>query len=181
MPLTVTPNEETVITALRAFLADVVPADFEIVQAQGNKVPEPRSPNFILTTMLRRSRLATNVSVDGGLVDDFPTESLVFQPTQFDYQIDVHGDLGGDAAQIITTTMRDPYATTFFELNSPEVSPLYANDPRQMPFTNGEQQYENRWVVEISLQVDPSISYPQQYANTLTIVPVSVEADFPPQ
>lgn len=175
MPLTVTPNEEAVVTALRAFLLDVIPSGFEVIQAQGNRVPEPRSPNFVLTTPGTRTRLSTNKST----LDTFGQEEAVIQATQFDYQLDVHGDLSGDAVQAVTTMMRDPYGADFFAKNSPGISPLYAKDPKQLPFINAEQQYENRWVVEVCLQADPEIVFPQQSATTLTVVTKSVEAEFP--
>lgn len=180
MPLTVAPNEDTVITALRGFLVAVLPTEFEIVQGQDNRVPEPLSPNFVLTTPLKRTRLATNIDEFDKSVIEFPTTTTVTQKTQFDYQLDIHGELGADAVQIVTTMVRDEWAVDFFDANSPGVSPLYASDPRQLPFSgNGEQQYENRWIVEVSLQVDPKVIFPQQYADTLTVIPKSVEVEFP--
>jgi hypothetical protein len=180
MPLTVAPTEDTVVTALRGFLVAVMPSEFEVVQAQDNRVPEPTSPNYVLMTPVHRTRLATNIDEFDKSVIQFPTTTTVTQKTQFDYQLDVHGPLGGDGVQIVTTMVKDEWAVDFFSTNSPGISPLYASDPRQLPFAgNGEQQYEDRWIVEISLQVDPKVIFPQQYADTLTIVPKSVEVEFP--
>jgi len=178
MPLTVTPSEDDVVTALRAYLLDLVPVGLEVVQAQDNRVPEPKGPDFILMTPIRRMRLATNVTEH----DTFDQISAATQATQFDYQIDIHGPDGGNLCQIITTMTRGEYATEWFEKNHPGVSPLYANDPKQMPFSsNGESQYEERWIVEISLQANPVVAFPQQSATELAIGIKSVEAEFPAQ
>ena len=101
------------------------------------------------------------------------------QKAQVAIQLDVHGPNSTDFALAISTAFRDAYATELFAALNPLISPLYADDPRQLPFVNSEQQYEDRWVIEDQLQVDYSVSVSQQYADTLTIVPVSVEATFP--
>jgi hypothetical protein len=91
----------------------------------------------------------------------------VLQPVQVTVQIDIHGPASPDNAQIITTLLRDEYATDLFASSGFDVTPLYANDPRQMPFTNGEQQVENRWVVDAVLQCNPILTVPQQFADEL--------------
>ena len=44
--------------------------------------------------------------------------------------------------------------TELFEAAGAVATPLYTEDPRQMPFINGEQQYESRWVVSAVLELD---------------------------
>jgi hypothetical protein len=46
---------------------------------------------------------------------------------------------------------------------------LYCSDGHQMPLTTGEQQYETRWTLTASLQYNPTVSIPQQSANTLAV------------
>ena len=105
--------------------------------------------------------------------------AFFLQKTQFNMQIDVHGPNGGDNAQIITTMMRDDYAVQQFATSGLAITPLYADDPRQIPFINAEQQYENRWVVEAMLQVDPVITVPQQFADQLNVTLINVAATYP--
>lgn len=105
---------------------------------------------------------------------------LVMQATQFAVQMDVHGPASADNAQVISTLMRDAYAVEQFAGQPSEVVPLYADDPKQGPFVNAEQQYENRWIVEAMLQVNPVVSVPQQFADSVTVEVISVEAAYPP-
>jgi hypothetical protein len=101
------------------------------------------------------------------------------QDTEVLMQLDVHGPNSADNAQVISMLMRDPYGVTFFEGLDLGVTPLHADDPKQVPFVNDQNQFENRWIVEARLQVNPVVSVPQQYADSATVTPISVTARFP--
>jgi len=100
----------------------------------------------------------------------------VLQPTQVSVQLDVHGPNSGDNAQIITSLFFDPYATDAFQLSGYDVAPLYADDPKQIPFINAENQYEDRWVVTAYMQANPTITLPQQFADELETTVTEVQA-----
>lgn len=95
---------------------------------------------------------------------------LLQQATQVEYQIDVHGPNSPDNAQTISTMFRDEYATNWWLAAGVTTSaPLYADDPRQMPFTNENQQVENRWVITARLEADQTIVVPMQFAQALSV------------
>lgn len=175
MTITLAPNQSAIFTAMRAFLVGILPSDVEVIQAQVNRVPEPAGSDFVVMTAIRRTRLSTNEddSSDGS-ADLLSVEHSI----DFVVQLDVHGPDSGDNAQIISTLLRDEYGVTAFEGTG--VTPLYTEDPRQLPFQNAEQQYEDRWVVEASLQVNEVVTVPQQYADALDVVLISVDATYPP-
>jgi hypothetical protein len=101
------------------------------------------------------------------------------QPTNVIIQLDVHGPQSANNAQIISTMFRDGYAVDFFAAANPEVSPLLADDPRQLPFVNDQKQVENRWVIEAQIEANITIVAPQDYANVVTAELVNVEAEYP--
>jgi hypothetical protein len=103
-------------------------------------------------------------------------QAIVMQPTEVVVQIDVHGPASAENAQTISTLFRDPFAVEHLEGTG--LSPLYADDPRQMPFNTAAVQYEDRWIVEAHLQVDPTVAVSQEFASSLTIDLYNV--DFPP-
>lgn len=103
----------------------------------------------------------------------------IMQPTQVTVQLDVHGPNSGDNAQTISTLMRDPVGVDLFAASGIDIAPLYADDPKQMPFVNGEQQWEWRWIVDAVLQVNASLNVPQQFAESVSISTHNVEVDFP--
>ena len=95
--------------------------------------------------------------------------SNVEQDTQYTVQLDIHGPSSADNAQIISTLFRDQYATSQFALSGLEMAPFYADDPKQIPFINGEQQYEDRWVIDAVMQINPVVSVPLQFASQLEV------------
>lgn len=100
-------------------------------------------------------------------------------------QLDFHSKaprIAGDAAVTFSTLFRDAYAVESFEAQSPAtgVVPLYCEDPKLVTFTQDQQQYEERWVVETLLQANVVVSVPQQFAAGATVDLVSVDAEYPP-
>jgi hypothetical protein len=170
------PTQSDIQTALRAFLIAILPTTVEVIQGEDNKVPEPQGPDFVSMTVLRRPRLGTNVDTLSSTGDQQSTK----QPTMVVVQLDVHSNdilTASDNAQIISTLFRDEFATTFFA-DYPGITPLYADDPRQIPFINAESQYEPRYVVEAVLQADQVVTTAAQSADTVTVGLYNV--DFPP-
>jgi hypothetical protein len=115
---------------------------------------------------------------------------------EVDVQVDVHGPNSHDNATIFTTMFRDQYAISFFQaygtappgfpagttgpfqlnaFNYSAVGPLHADDPRQVPFFNAEQQWENRWIITARLQANQIVSVPQQFAGQVQIVDYMVD------
>lgn len=101
------------------------------------------------------------------------------QSTEVIYQIDVHGPNSGDNVQVISTLFRSTFATTYCAKNSPIIAPLYADNPRQVPFTVAAVQYDERWIVEAHMQIVPVISVPQEFAGQATVDIVDVLVTYP--
>ena len=97
------------------------------------------------------------------------------------FQCDVHGLNSADNAQVISTLFRDSYAVDQFAGSGfGDITPLHADDPRQVPFINDQQQWENRWVVEALVQANQVVTLPQQFAGAVTVTLLSVDATYPP-
>lgn len=230
------PSQSDAQTALRNFLLAILP-DIEVVAGQANRVPQPKSPNFVVTTPLLRLRFSTNVDSfadvsfmgsiagtvlnvtsvsfgeigvgqplfgasvtagtkivsfgtgDGGVgtyvIDKSQTVApqamasgteTILQPVALTVQCDFHSadlNTSGDMVQTFTTLFRDPYGVDFMEPLG--VVPLYTSEPRQVPFINGEQQVESRWVVDAVMQVNELVTnLPHQFADELEIDVVDV-------
>lgn len=110
----------------------------------------------------------------------------ILQPTKVTIQLDVHSaDVGtaADMAQTISTMFRDDYATLWFARNGyarQGIAPLYADDPKQIPFINAEQQYETRYVVEAVLQVNQVVTPSQQFADDAVVNTIEVDTTYAP-
>lgn len=103
----------------------------------------------------------------------------VLQPVKITVQLDVHGPSSADNAQIITTLFRDEFGVQAFQASGFDVSPLYADEAHQMPFVNGEQQVEERWVVDLVMQCNPVLTVPQQFADELESELIDVLVQYP--
>jgi hypothetical protein len=97
------------------------------------------------------------------------------QSTDFVVQLDVHGPNSGDNAQRISALWYDQYTVTGFNNLGAAVCPLYADEPKQMPFVNAEEQFEERWVVDLHMQINPIVAAPQQFADQLNANTVLVD------
>lgn len=104
----------------------------------------------------------------------------ITQEVEITIQLDVHGPASAENAQAITTLLRDGYAVDAFLALGADVMTLHADDPKQVPFINGEQAYETRWVIEAKLQANQVLSIPQQFAGALAVGIVDVDAVYPP-
>lgn len=105
------------------------------------------------------------------------------QSTEVVVQLDAHGPISADVAQTITTLMRSPWGVDKFEELNPGcgVALLYADDPKQLPFSNDQQQQESRWMVEAHLQVKPTITVSQQFAAAAVVGLAEVDERYPAQ
>jgi hypothetical protein len=179
MPVILTNTETQAITVLRSFLLGVLPVNVEVIRAEVNRVPEPKNPDFAILTPSSRTRLSTNVTTYN---DGWPGAQTraTKQPTQVTIQIDVHGPASADNAQIISTLLRDDYACQVFRSSGYDIAPLYASDPMQSPFFNGENQVEWRWAIDAVLQVNTIVTTPQEFAASVEISVIDVDATCSP-
>ncbi len=176
MTFTVSITEDQIFSVLGQFLQSVVPSTCAVVRGQVNRVPEPQGTDFVVMWPTLRERLSTNVDT----YDDQSQNKNLMQPTKITVQCDVHGPCSADNAQIISTMFRDAYATDFFTsvFGSVDLQPLYSDDPRQTPFMNAEQQYEERWIVQMVMQANPVVVIPQQSALTVNVEIISVDQTY---
>jgi hypothetical protein len=182
--VTLSQYESQAFTLLRALMLAVLPGRTEVVRGQINRIPEPNSPNFVLMVPLLRERLETTITnfADNGT----GITRTDLQPTRLTVQLDFHGPSAGDNAQIFTTLFRSDFAVNFFAQDTAlpgapvDVTPLDHSDPRQVPFINGEDQYEERWSVDAVMQVNPIVTTIIQSATAIAVGIIEVDATYPP-
>lgn len=163
---------------LRAFLLSILPAGVEVIIAQENRVPEPTSDNFVLLTLLDRSRLGTNTTAWDQSMGGNPTTITDAEAVSIGMQLDFHGADSTDNAQVFAVLFRSAYACDYMAATG--VSPDYCTDGQQMPFINGENAWEDRWVLNAVMDCVIAVEAPQQFANTLQITLIDVDAVYPP-
>lgn len=175
-PAVVTPIQDDIYTAVKAFLLAILPLDNDhVVKGVGNRAATPSGP-FVVMTAILNHRLRTNQDTWDETTND-PVEITSEQGVQLTMQIDVYGPDSFDWASIITTLWRDDYGC---QALAPNCQPLYTDDPRQVQLVDGEQQYEQRWLITAQLQYNPIVSTPQDFAATLSADLINVDVEYPP-
>ena len=178
---TLTVTEENMLTALRGFLIAVTAAQTEVVVGQDNLVAEPLKGDFIVMTPIMAEQLETTVNTyfDGYSIN-VPGQLSILHPEKVTVQLDIHGPNSFNNKTAIVTLFRSEFGINTFHASGFDVTPLYTNDARQIPFLNGEQQTEKRWIVEAVLQSNPVVQVGQDFATTLKIGLINVDEAYPP-
>ncbi len=160
MSATLLTSQSDVFTALVGFLQGIYP-QASIVRALDNQVPMPRE-NVIVLTPLSVTRLSTNVTTydaDTGLL-------TLKMPSEYLIQVDCYGASAQDTAVTLAVLWRDALTVDQFPDG---ITPLYAEDARQIQFENDQRQYEERWKVEIRLQYNAQVTLPYEAATHLDV------------
>lgn len=147
---------DNVIDALGTFI-ELFSGPGTTIRGEVNRVPTPPDP-FVILTELMSSDLEFPVTT----YQPSAGTATIQGPTRISVQADFFGDQGGDFCKAVKQAIKSGWGFDQFPAN---ISPLYSDEGRQMPFTSGEQQYERRWTLMIALQYDPTVTVPQQFAN----------------
>lgn len=165
MSATLSLTDKQTFTALVNFLENILPTQdvngnllIDIVRGQDNKVSEPVTDNFVEMLFLHKERLSTNVVSYTEQVGDTTSTRHDLTPIKYAIRLDIHGSNGADNTQIIMSMFRSDHAASVFKGVGYDVTPLWCQDAKQVPFLNGEQQVEQRWILEIYLQCNPVLS-----------------------
>ena len=173
-------TESQTLQALGTFLVAVLPTGTDIVAGQDNRVASPQSANYAVMTPIMHTRLATNQTTYTDGYPSNPQTRAESQATNVTIQVDTFGPLSADNAQLIQTLFRSGWGVDQFATYGFPVTPLYTSEPRQMRFTDESAQVQQRWTIDCSLQVNPIVTVPQDFADHLAVGVVSVEAAYPP-
>lgn len=171
-----TTSEAALFTVLSAWLMSVTGLDQQhVVQGLGNGVPPPAGP-FVCMTGISQKVLS---SYELAYAPGNNSETISYTVDHV-VQLDVYGPLAADMALAISFSFNSEPAATYFEAFAAAnggftLDPLYADDPVSMPLTNGEQQYEKRYVIKCHTQLDTSLALAMQFMATAKVIPVNVE------
>jgi len=147
---------DQVIDALAAFLAPFMPGA-QIVRAQVNRVALPSNPCAVLTELLQ-----VDLSVPATEYQPTDDTATIYGPSRIDVQIDFYGAQAGEFCKTVKTAFRSHWGFAHFPAN---IKPLYTSDGVQSPLLTGEQQYESRWTLTASMQYNPTVTVPQEFAD----------------
>lgn len=169
MTYSISITEDDVCAALRTWLIAAIGC--EVVRGLSNRVPMPLG-GFIVMTPGTQQRLSTNIVE--GFPADLPIDESqgVTQHVMQGIQLDLYGANAGDWAGIISTLWRD--TTTCDALEN--IQPLHNSEPLQMSLVDGEQQYEERWIIKVYLQYNATVTLNQSFFKGVSVELIDVDA-----
>lgn len=159
-PYTASITVDDVINALITFLTPFMQGG-AVARAQTNRVPLPSNPCAVVTEVLM-----VDLSVPATQYQPEADTATIYGPARIDIQIDFYGLEAGEFCKVVKTAFRSEWGFNQF---IPGIRPLYTDDGRQTPLLTGEEQYETRWTLTASLQYNPTVTVPQQFADVLEI------------
>ena len=157
---------DNVIDALADFLQPFVDGA-DIVRAQVNRVPMPSLPCVVLTELFH-----VDLRVPSQDYDTLNAEADLSASNRLDVQVDFYGDSAGDYCRSVETAFRTMWSFDKFPAG---IKPLYTSDGIQSPLVSGEQQYVSRWTLTVSMQYNPVVSVPQQFADALSATTIAAD------
>lgn len=88
--------------------------------------------------------------------------TTITRGTTYSYQVDCYGPAGPDWANIIAIAWRSMWSC---DNNAQPLifTPLYADEPQQLNIVNGELTYEQRFMLKLYLQVNQTVTLPQDF------------------
>lgn len=181
MAYTVSQTQSQILTVLKAYLQALTGfANANVVQGQPNRVAQPKATDYIVFTPFGRLRLATNEVSYSSSTASLLDQKTQTQSTQLTVQVDIYGPQSADWAQVLSTEFRSFDAVDYFQAAGFDEAPLYTSEPRQLPFHDEAGQVQNRWSVDVVLQVNIGVTSPQDFADSLQAGIISVDVEWPP-
>lgn len=139
----------------------------EIIRGNVNRTPMPKSSFIALTEI---STQAINKPTEN--YADYT--ATLNEHNRIDIRVDFYGWDLAEVARAIHSSFRTIWSVDRFPSN---VKPLLCTEPRKVNIINAEEQYEQRWYMDMALQYNPDVVVPQDTFNTLgehSVVPADV-------
>lgn len=153
----------------------------EVIRGQGNRTASPPvttstdtadAAGFIILQFFAGKRTTTNQHTFNSTAQTQAVQSN----TQGRFQLDFYGKVSEDWARIFITLFRDQFGCA----NLVVCQPLWADEAIQAALVDGEEQWEERWMVEAYIQFNPTVTAPQQSALALSVKVINVDVTYPP-
>jgi len=172
--VTISATQSDFYKALGDFLQGLF-SDADIRQSQQNCDPMPAG-DFITMTALFSTGLSTGVVTYSAPETAGTGEQHITRTARWHCQLDFYGQTAAERAMAVATVTRSPFACDWFRAYAPVLTPLWAEDPHQTTMINGEQQYEPRWTLDFVAQINPVVTAPLEFFDSINLKTLPVEA-----
>ena len=142
------------------FLADTLGLDgSQIVQSTQNNQPLP--DGAIVMQALFASNLDESVTTYAP-----PTHAMVTNSVELRFQLDFYGTDAEVRSRTIFNLWKNYYAAGILKT----IQPLYVQSYNRRPYINDAKNYEDRYILDLALQYNPTITHAQDFADEARII-----------
>ena len=145
---------------IRLYLLGMFPAaSSQIIQAFQNNNPLPENA-IVMQALFERNLAETSTYYT-------PTQEQAHAQNSVDVRIQLsfYGPEAEKRSRTVYTLWKSYYSTDRMTL----CQPLYANGRDRRPYINESNQYEDRWIVDLSLQYNPRVTYAQDFTDSAEV------------
>jgi len=190
-------TEADFMTALHGYIVAVTGLDGGVVfRGNQSRMVLPKSGAYCIYTPIIRRRRGTNIYNfnAAGLPDDKNGADNITALILIDVQVDFYADNAAQNAQMLEIASRSYMGTNYFKASGVDVRVCTANNPRNLTGIDASNQYEERWSVTITTEINCGITQnlpwfedvqfrrvipgtdPPEYTDGI----INVDAEFPP-
>ena len=190
-------TEADFMTALHGYIVAVTGLVGGVVfRGNQSRMVLPKKGAYCIYTPIIRQRRGTNLySFDAeGLPDDKNGTDSLTALVLVDVQVDFYADYAAQNAQMLEIASRSYMGTNYFKASGVDVRVCTAQNPRNLTGIDASNQYEERWSVTITTEINCGITQnlpwfedvqirrvipgtdPPEYTDGI----INVDAEFPP-
>lgn len=153
-------DHRELIREIRLFLLGLFPdATPQIVQSIQNNQPLPE--NAIVIQVLFDSNMDESVTTYNP-----PNEAMVQNSVEVRVQLDFYGAMAESRSRIVANLWKNYYGTD----NMTICKPLYVQSRQRHPYVNDSNQYEDRFILDLGLQYNPTVTHAQDFAEDASVI-----------
>lgn len=131
-------------------------------QAQADRIPMELG-QFNIITPLRFKRLGTTRDIKNDTGDNNTATMSYTEVRQASIQVDLYGESAGDRAITLETLFASSYGYETIKALDERLAPLYSSEAIQAPMINAESQWQERYIITLSLQAHITVTLRQDY------------------
>ena len=190
-------TEADFMAALHGYIVAVTGLDGGVVfRGNQSRMVLPKKGAYCIYTPIIRQRRGTNVyDFDAeGLPDDKNGTDSLTALVLVDVQVDFYADYAAQNAQMLEIASRSYMGTNYFKAAGVDVRVCTAQNPRNLTGIDASNQYEERWSVTITTEINCGITQnlpwfedvyfrhripgtePPEYTDGI----INVDAEYPP-
>lgn len=102
-----------------------------------------------------------NLDVTSNSFDASKERGIVSQSVEMRVQISFYGRYAPDRSRIFAQLWANEYMFS----RAVKFKPLYVQSRQRTPYVNESNQFEDRYLLDLALQYNPSVSYAQDFAD----------------